>query len=45
MQFYVMNSSGYETNDELVFAWRGAMTLLGVLTIEGLVVMVDNIGH
>lgn len=35
----------YETNDEIVFAEKGDMSLLGVRTLEGFGVMVDNIGH
>ena len=35
----------YETNDEGDFAEPGDMTLLGVRTLGGFGVMVDNIGH
>ncbi|MFZ4858320.1 MAG: hypothetical protein ACOYL3_18170 [Desulfuromonadaceae bacterium] len=40
-----IKADGYETTDELVFAQKGDMTLLGVRTLEGFRVMVDNIGH
>lgn len=32
-------------NDEVVFAEPGEMTLLGVRTLEGFGVMVDNVAH
>jgi len=40
-----IKADGYETNDELVFAQNGDMTVLGVRTLEGFGVMVDKIGH
>ena len=43
--YAILASEGYETNDEVVFAEPGDMTLLGVRTLEGFGVMVDNIGH
>jgi predicted aspartyl protease len=43
--YAILRSEGYETNDEVVFAEPGDMTLLGVRTLEGFGVMVDNIGH
>ena len=43
--YAILSAEGYETNDEVVFAEAGDMTLLGVRTIEGFGVMVDNIGH
>lgn len=43
--YAILRSEGFETNDEVVFAQPGDMTLLGVRTIEGFGVMVDNIGH
>jgi predicted aspartyl protease len=43
--YAILTAEGYETNDEVVFAEPGDMTLLGVRTIEGFGVMVDNIGH
>ena len=43
--YAILSAEGYETNDEVVFAQPGDMTLLGVRTLEGFGVMVDNIGH
>ena len=43
--YAILSAEGYETTDEVVFAEPGDMTLLGVRTIEGFGVMVDNIGH
>jgi predicted aspartyl protease len=43
--YAILSAEGYETIDEVVFAEPGEMTLLGVRTIEGFGVMVDNIGH
>lgn len=43
--YAILSAEGYETNDEVVFAEGGDMTLLGVRTLEGFGVMVDNIGH
>jgi clan AA aspartic protease len=43
--YAIIKADGYETTDELVFAQKGDMTLLGVRTLEGFGVMVDNIGH
>lgn len=43
--YAMLSAEGYETIDEVVFAEPGDMTLLGVRTIEGFGVMVDNIGH
>ena len=43
--YAILSAEGYETNDEVVFAEPGDMTLLGVRTLEGFGVMVDNIGH
>jgi clan AA aspartic protease len=43
--YAILRAEGYETNDEVVFAEKGDMILLGVRTIEGFSVMVDNIGH
>ena len=40
----IVRTEGYETNDEIVFAEPGDMTLLGVRTLEGFGVAVDNIG-
>jgi predicted aspartyl protease len=43
--YAILRSEGYETADEVVFAEPGDMTLLGVRTLEGFGVMVDNIAH
>src|SRR5213596_2112590 len=43
--YAILSAEGYETNDEVVFAEPGDMTLLGVRTLEGFGVAVDNIGH
>jgi predicted aspartyl protease len=43
--YSILSAEGYETNDEVVFAESGDLTLLGVRTLEGFGVMVDNIGH
>jgi predicted aspartyl protease len=43
--YAILSCEGYTTNDEVVFAELGDMSLLGVRTIEGFSVMVDNIGH
>ena len=40
----IVRAEGYETNDEIVFAEPGDMTLLGVRTLEGFGVAVDKIG-
>jgi predicted aspartyl protease len=40
----IVRAEGYETNDEIVFAEPGDMTLLGVRTLESFGVAVDNIG-
>jgi predicted aspartyl protease len=42
--YAIVRAEGYETNDEVVFAAPGDMTLLGVRTIEGFGVSVDNLG-
>ena len=43
--YAIIKADGYETTDELVFAQKGDMTLLGVRTLEGFGVTVDNFGH
>jgi predicted aspartyl protease len=43
--YAILRAEGYETNDEVVFAEPNDMILLGVRTLEGFGVMVDNIGH
>jgi predicted aspartyl protease len=43
--YAILKAEGYSTIDEVVFAEESDMTLLGVRTLEGFSVMVDNIGH
>jgi len=43
--YAILNAEGYSTIDEIVFAEESDMSLLGVRTLEGFSVMVDNIGH
>ena len=43
--YAILSAEGYHTVDEIVFAEKGDLTLLGVRTLEGFGVMVDNIGH
>lgn len=43
--YAILRAEGFETIDEVVFAEKGDMILLGVRTVEGFSVMVDNIGH
>lgn len=43
--YAILAAEGFETTDEVVFAQPGDMILLGVRTIEGFGVSVDNIGH
>jgi len=43
--YAILKAEGYATNDDIVFAEDSDMSLLGVRTIEGFGVMVDNIGH
>ena len=43
--YAILAAEGFETTDEVVFAQPGDMVLLGVRTIEGFGVAVDNIGH
>ena len=43
--YAILAAEGYETNDEVVFAEPGDMTLLGVRTLEGFGVTVDNITY
>ena len=43
--YAILRAEGHETTDEVVFAEPGDMTLLGVRTLEGFGVMVDNIAH
>ena len=41
----IVSAEGFETNDEIIFAEPGDLVLLGVRTIEGFGVLVDNIAH
>lgn len=43
--YAILAAEGYETTDEVIFAEPGDMILLGVRTLEGFGVAVDNIGH
>ena len=43
--YAILAAEGFETADEVVFAEPGDLTLLGVRTLEGFGVLVDNIGH
>jgi len=41
----IISAEGFETVDEVVFAEPSDMALLGVRTLEGFGVMVDNVAH
>ncbi len=43
--FCILQSDGFITNDEIVFAEPGDLHLLGVRTLEGFGVTVDALGH
>ena len=43
--YAILRAEGFETIDEVVFAQPGDMVLLGVRTVEGFGVAVDNIAH
>ena len=43
--YAILSTEGFETNDEVVFADPGDMTLLGVRTLEGFGVTVDPLAH
>ena len=43
--YAILASEGFETTDEVVFAEASDMILLGVRTIEGFGVLVDNVAH
>lgn len=43
--YVILTAEGLETVDEVVFAEAGDTPLLGVRTLEGFSVMVDNIAH
>jgi clan AA aspartic protease len=43
--YAILRTEGFETIDEVVFAEAADMSLLGVRTLEGFGVAVDNIAH
>ena len=43
--YAILAAEGYETTDEVVFAEPGDVILLGVRTLEGFGVTVDNVGR
>jgi len=43
--YAILKTEGFETVDEVVFAEPGDESLLGVRTLEGFGVTVDNIAH
>ncbi len=43
--YAIVCAEGFETTDEVVFGEPSDAVLLGVRTIEGFGVLVDNIGH
>jgi predicted aspartyl protease len=43
--YAILAADVYETTDEVVFAEPSDLVLLGVRTIEGFGVLVDNVGH
>ena len=43
--YAILRAEGYETADEVVFALPTDLSLLGVRTIDGFGVMVDNLAH
>jgi len=43
--YAILASETFETADQVVFAEPGDLVLLGVRTIEGFGVLVDNVGH
>jgi predicted aspartyl protease len=43
--YAILEAEGFDTADEVIFAESGDMSLLGVKTIEGFGVMVDNMGQ
>ncbi len=45
MGYAILRAEGFETTDEVVFAEATDLNLLGVRTIEGFGVVVDNIAH
>src|SRR5262245_57651755 len=43
--YAILSAEGYETTDEVVFGEPSDLILLGVRTLEGFGVAVDNVGH
>ena len=43
--YAILASEGFETADEVVFGEPSDLVLLGVRTVEGFGVLVDNVGH
>jgi len=43
--YAILEAEGYSTIDEIVFAEKGDLSLLGARTLEGFSVLVDNVGH
>jgi hypothetical protein len=43
--YAILTAEGYTTIDEIVFAEEGDMNLLGVRTVEGFRVLIDNINQ
>lgn len=43
--YAILRAEGYETTEEVVFAKPSDLSLLGVRTLEGFGVMVDNLAH
>jgi len=43
--YAILTAEGFETADEVVFGEPSDLVLLGVRTLEGFGVLVDNVGH
>jgi len=43
--YAILAAEGFETTDEVVFGEPSDLILLGVRTLEGFSVTVDNVGH
>ena len=43
--YAILAAEGFETTDEVVFGEPSDMIVLGVRTIQGFGVLVDNVGH
>ena len=43
--YAILTAEGFETTDEVVFGEASDLVLLGVRTLEGFGVAVDNVGH